>query len=44
MCGWSILSLESCQGKILKKNAVRKSPFLRTKALQECQTQIIVIL
>ena len=36
MCGWSILSLESYQGKFLKKkkNAVEWSPFLRAKALQ----------
>ena len=48
MCGWSILSLESRQGKLLKKKKQKKtqyewSPILRAKALQGCQLQIKVI-
>ena len=40
MCGWSILSLESYQGKLLKTKNKKKtqlewSPFLRAKALQD---------
>ena len=46
MCGWSILSLESYQGKLLKKKKKHIwewSSFLRAKALQGCQLQIKVI-
>ena len=41
MCGWSILSLESYQGKLLKN--AEWYLFLRAKALQGCQMQIKVI-
>ena len=44
MCGWSIVSLESYQGKLLqKKTQYEWSPILRAKALQGCQLQIKVI-
>ena len=49
MCGWSIIFLESYQGKLLKKKKKKKymriewSPFLRAEALQGCQIQIKVI-
>ena len=46
MCGWSILSLESYQGKLLKKKKkthLEWSSFLRATALQGCQIQIKVI-
>ena len=37
MCGWSILSLESYQGKVQKKTHLEWTCFLRAKALQGCQ-------
>ena len=43
MCGWSILSLESYQGKLQKqkkKTYLEWTSFLRAKALQRCQFQI----
>ena len=43
MCEWSILSLESYQGKLLKKKQLEWSPILRAKALQGCEIQIKVI-
>ena len=45
MCRWSILSLESYQGKLQKKKKTHLewSAFLRAKGLQECQIQIKVI-
>ena len=45
MCEWSILSLESYQGKLLKekKTHLEWSSFLRDKALQGWQIQIKVI-
>ena len=43
MCGWSILSLESYQGKLQKKTHLEWTSFLRAKALQGCQLQIKVI-
>ena len=44
MCGWSIISLESYQGKLFqKKTHLEWTSFLRAKALQECQLQIKVI-
>ena len=47
MCGWSILSLESYQGKLPKKKThLEWTSFLRAfllKALQGCQLQIKVI-
>ena len=49
MCEWSILSLESFQGKLLKKKKKKEThlewtSFLRAKALQGCQLQIKVII
>ena len=32
MCGWSILSLESYQGKVQKKTHLKWTSFLRAKA------------
>ena len=45
MCGWSMLSLESYQGKLQKKKKTHLewTSFLRAKALQGCQLQIKVI-
>ena len=48
MCGWSILFLESYQGKLLKKKKKKKrqlkwSSFLSAKALQGYQIQIKAI-
>ena len=46
MCGWGILSLQSYQGKQKKTKTKKKqikSTFLRAKALQGCQIEIIVI-
>ena len=47
MCGWSILSLESYQGKLVKKKKKKThlewSSFLRAKALQGCLIQIKII-
>ena len=39
MCGWSILSLESYQGKLQKKTHLEWTFFLRAKALQGGQSQ-----
>ena len=44
MCGWSILCLESYQGKLQKKKThLEWTSFLRAKALQGCQLKIKVI-
>ena len=46
MCGWSIVFLESYQGKLLKKQnktQLKWSSFLSAKALQGFQIQIKVI-
>ena len=48
MWGWSILSIESYQGKLQKKTKQKKThlewtSFLRAKALQGCQLQTKVI-